>query len=64
MKIQIPKPCQEKWQEMKQVENGRFCGLCQKVIPDFTNKNDRDIVNYIKKNILLVEVPVSGQQRV
>lgn len=34
--IQIPTSCQEKWDEMLPVEQGRFCLSCQKkVIDDF-----------------------------
>ncbi len=48
MKIQIPEPCNENWNEMNPQEKGRFCGSCQKVVIDFTTMSDSEIVNHFK----------------
>ncbi|WP_338790609.1 carboxypeptidase-like regulatory domain-containing protein [Bernardetia sp. MNP-M8] len=48
MKIQIPQPCHENWNEMSPQQKGRFCGSCQKVVIDFTTMSDSEIVNHFK----------------
>ncbi|WP_338763190.1 carboxypeptidase-like regulatory domain-containing protein [Bernardetia sp. ABR2-2B] len=48
MKIQIPQPCHENWNEMNLQQKGRFCGSCQKVVIDFTTMSDSEIVNHFK----------------
>ncbi|MEM7367094.1 MAG: carboxypeptidase-like regulatory domain-containing protein [Bacteroidota bacterium] len=50
MKLNIPKPCSENWQDMTPEEKGRFCQLCQKVVIDFTEKSDKDIVAFFQQN--------------
>lgn len=46
----VPNPCHEKWDGMQPKENGRYCGSCQKVVTDFTNKTNEEILDYIKQN--------------
>lgn len=46
----VPNPCHEKWDGMQPKENGRYCGSCQKVVIDFTNKTNDEILDYIKEN--------------
>ena len=48
MKIQIPEPCNENWNEMNPQQKGRFCGACQKVVIDFTQMSDSEIVNHFQ----------------
>ena len=50
IKISIPQPCHENWQEMKEEGRGRFCNSCQKKVFDFTTVTDREIVNAFEKN--------------
>ncbi|MBK7884190.1 MAG: hypothetical protein IPJ81_10640 [Chitinophagaceae bacterium] len=45
-KINIPKPCHEKWSEMIPQGQGAFCGQCSKVVVDFTKMSDDEVQNY------------------
>lgn len=47
MKITIPKPCHENWDLMTPTEKGRFCAVCTKVVRDFTDCSDEEIVSEI-----------------
>jgi hypothetical protein len=47
--LQIPKPCHENWDKMTPVEQGRFCGSCQKAVVDFTGMSDMQVVAFFKK---------------
>lgn len=42
--IHLPKPCRENWTKMTPVEGGRHCGSCDKVITDFTDKTEYEIL--------------------
>lgn len=46
--VQIPKPCHESWQAMHPQANGRFCDSCCKVVVDFTNFSNQEIVDYLQ----------------
>lgn len=46
--VQIPEPCHENWQAMQPQANGRFCDSCCKVVVDFTNFSDQEIVDYLQ----------------
>jgi hypothetical protein len=48
--IQIPTPCHENWEGMKQQEAGKFCGSCSKIVVDFTSWEVNDIFSYLKQN--------------
>lgn len=48
LKLAIPKPCHEDWNQMTPVEQGRACEICQKNVWDFTNKSDVEIHNTFK----------------
>ncbi|HEY0029454.1 MAG TPA: hypothetical protein VGC65_01755, partial [Bacteroidia bacterium] len=43
IKISIPKPCHEDWNEMTANEKGAFCGKCCKAVLDFTTKTPDEI---------------------
>jgi|SRR5690606_19669908 len=49
MKISIPKPCHENWNEMLPEEKGRFCLSCQKCVLDFTELSDDEILKSVQK---------------
>jgi hypothetical protein len=51
--ISIPKACQQQWQQMIPVNNGRHCESCSKVVIDFTKMTNAGIINYLsaKSNV-------------
>ncbi|MEQ6125224.1 carboxypeptidase-like regulatory domain-containing protein [Pseudotenacibaculum sp. MALMAid0570] len=48
--IKIPKPCHEDWNKMSPTEKGKFCASCKKVVVDFTQMTDQQLVNKIQNN--------------
>ncbi len=49
--LQIPNPCNEKWDAMTSTGfDCRFCASCQKNIVDFTQKTDAEILAHLRKN--------------
>jgi TonB family protein len=46
----VPNPCDKPWDGMIPKENGRYCDSCQKVVIDFTNKSNQEIIDYINAN--------------
>jgi hypothetical protein len=49
VKVHIPKPCKENWDDMLPAEQGRFCLNCQKTVVDFTQKSDAEILDYLSR---------------
>jgi predicted RNA-binding protein (virulence factor B family) len=49
IRISVPTPCHEKWQDMTPAEKGRFCLMCQKTVRDFTRSSNREIAEAIKE---------------
>jgi TonB family protein len=47
--ISVPDPCGENWDGMPQQGNGRYCGSCNKVVVDFTNKSTEEILDYFQE---------------
>ncbi|WP_184550256.1 hypothetical protein [Mucilaginibacter sp. FT3.2] len=45
--ISIPTPCQQLWQQMVPVEQGRHCESCSKTVTDFTVMTDKEIISYL-----------------
>jgi len=50
MKATIQKPCSENWETMKIGLHSRFCDNCKKDVVDFTNKDRRQILEYLLIN--------------
>lgn len=46
LKLHIPEPCHESWNQMTPKEQGRFCGSCSKVVVDFSVMTDRQVLDY------------------
>ncbi|WP_131707575.1 hypothetical protein [Chryseobacterium angstadtii] len=44
MKLTISKPCHENWDTMSPDEKGKFCSVCSKVVKDFTNFSDEELL--------------------
>ncbi|MDR2236137.1 MAG: hypothetical protein LBE92_08435 [Chryseobacterium sp.] len=45
MKITIPKPCHENWDHMITDEKGKLCSVCSKMVYDFTDFSDEELLN-------------------
>jgi hypothetical protein len=50
MKISIPQPCQENWNQMSPQEKGRFCSVCEKCVVDLSLFPDQKKIELIKTN--------------
>jgi hypothetical protein len=48
--IHLPAPCHENWDKMIPVEGGRHCSSCNKLIRDFTNHSQEEIVSLISSS--------------
>lgn len=46
LKLHIPQPCHESWNNMTPKEQGRFCGSCSKIVVDFSVMTDRQMLEY------------------
>jgi hypothetical protein len=49
LQITIPTPCHENWDNMTNVQQGKFCGSCQKNVVDFSDMSDRQVAEFFKK---------------
>lgn len=49
LQLTIPKPCHENWDAMTPIQQGKFCGSCQKQVVDFSNMSDRLVAEFFKK---------------
>ena len=49
VQLSIPKPCHENWNEMNTTEKGAFCKVCTKEVTDFTQKTDREVIEYFEQ---------------
>lgn len=48
--IDIPIPCDEKWNEMTSKSNGRFCDSCSKTVVDFTSLSDPKVLGLLERS--------------
>ena len=44
--VSVPKPCSQSWNEMTEIENGRFCTACQHTVIDFSALTDSELREY------------------
>ncbi|HET6991501.1 MAG TPA: hypothetical protein VFJ43_09270, partial [Bacteroidia bacterium] len=47
--IHIESPCREKWSKMLPLAEGRFCTSCSTPVIDFTDKSEKEILDYFEK---------------
>jgi|SRR5690606_30574941 len=50
MKVDIPNPCAEKYDNMSPSELGGKCKVCNTEVVDFTNWETKDIIDYIENS--------------
>jgi hypothetical protein len=48
--IQIENPCEEKWDDMQNIPEGKFCDLCSKTVLDLTQKSDQEILKILDES--------------
>ena len=48
VRIEIPNPCHESWDEMTPQEKGRFCATCKKTVRDYTKLSDEQLTAILK----------------
>lgn len=48
--IQIEKPCEELWDKMHNIFEGKFCDLCSKKVLDLTQKSDEEILKILDES--------------
>jgi hypothetical protein len=48
--ISIAEPCHENWQNMTPNEQGRYCSICEKTVMDFTQKTDKQLLDFYNQN--------------
>jgi hypothetical protein len=49
LSLSIPRPCSEKWENFTPSAGGGFCSSCSKVVVDFTNMSDDEIIDFFGK---------------
>ena len=62
MKVNIPNPCSEKYDNMTPTDLGMLCKVCNTEVLDFTDWETKDIVDYIQKSNQKVCSKVSYNQ--
>lgn len=50
IQLSVPEPCHEDWNKMTPRDQGAFCQSCAKVVVDFTQMSDREIIAYLEKS--------------
>lgn len=48
--LQVKESCSADWGKMTAQEQGRFCGQCEKMVVDFSQMSDQEIVDQIRKS--------------
>lgn len=47
--LSVPQPCHESWAQMTPAAQGRHCAACDKVVLDFTQKTDAEILALLQR---------------
>lgn len=47
--LSIDAPCTENWSNFLPTSNGGFCQSCEKNVVDFTNMNNKEIIDFLSK---------------
>ena len=50
LQLNIPNPCEEKWEQMQPETGGRFCMQCSTKVIDFTGLSNAEILQIIEKS--------------
>lgn len=50
VELYIHQPCHENWDAMLPAREGRHCAQCNKVVVDFTQMKDEDVLQYFKQH--------------
>ncbi|MCX8525814.1 hypothetical protein OF897_18010 [Chryseobacterium formosus] len=48
--IQIENPCEERWDSMQNISDGKFCDLCHKTVLDLTQKSNQEILKILDES--------------
>lgn len=59
VRVTIPNPCHENWQEMTPQSNGRHCFSCDTVVRDYANLSDTQLQHVLQQ----IEGPACGHFR-
>jgi hypothetical protein len=49
VRLSVPNPCSEKWENFTPTSTGGYCGSCFKTVIDFTKMSDSEIVQFLKE---------------
>lgn len=47
--LSVPNPCVEKWSSFTSTSDGRVCATCCKVVVDFINMSENEVVDFISR---------------
>ena len=47
LRISIPHPCNQNWNQMQPNEKGRYCNTCKLTVVDFTKMSNEEIKTYL-----------------
>jgi hypothetical protein len=50
LRIEIPEPCNEDWNDMTPLDKGAFCNKCSKKLYDFSSMSDDEIIKVISRD--------------
>lgn len=48
--VNVAQPCHENWNQMTPEAQGRFCGSCSKIVVDFTNMTDHEVIAFFEQS--------------
>ena len=47
--ITVPKPCSQNWDNMQDVNEGKFCSACEKTVYDLTGLSDEELIRFLNE---------------